>query len=294
MIIQKRFEWWMQRLGKKLHGPNQNRTPSPEGKANSLLEKGFTLVEMAIVLVVIGLILGAVSIGKDLQRNAEYDKIKQKFVDQWAQDYNTYYQRTGVVLGDSQTQPRIMVNGAKYTAKKGKPTSGGDMTTAKAPDAICRGAKGPNMLRRFRSATDPALDALMDKAGIRMPPGRAEGQEDRYAYLDSNGNPQELQVCFQWNTPTTASGSGNVMVITGLTPDLARTLDQMIDGKPDAREGLFRQEGVADGTPGGPGIEWAANNTYAVGATGMTGTGTGGNKDESQIATVVANYKMPQ
>ncbi len=49
---------------------------------------GFTLIEMAVVLVIIGLILGAVSIGKDLQRNAEYKKVKQKFVDQWAQAYN--------------------------------------------------------------------------------------------------------------------------------------------------------------------------------------------------------------
>lgn len=257
-------------------------------------EKGFTLVEMAVVLVIIGLILGAVSIGKDLQRNAEYDKIKQKFMDQWTQAYNVYYQRTGVVVGDNQLQPRLMVNGAKYIAATGKPTSGGDMTAATAPNAVCHGSKGPGMARGFTSGTDPDLRLLMQKAGVRMPPGRAEGQEDRYVYLDSNGNPQEIQVCFQWNKPGTPAGSGNVMVISGLTPDLARALDQMIDGKADAREGLFRQEGVANGTPGGPGIEWSANNTYKAGASGATGTGTGTNLDENQIITVVANYKMNQ
>ncbi|MCK5872730.1 MAG: type II secretion system protein, partial [Methylococcales bacterium] len=46
-------------------------------------QSGFTLIEMAIVLVIIGLILGAVSVGKDLQRSAEYKKVKQKFIDQW-------------------------------------------------------------------------------------------------------------------------------------------------------------------------------------------------------------------
>ena len=43
----------------------------------------------------------------------------------------------------------------------------------------------------------------MRKSGISLPPGRGEGMEDRYAYLDNNGNPQEVQICFQWNKPGT-------------------------------------------------------------------------------------------
>ena len=43
---------------------------------------GFTLIEMAVVLVIIGVIIDAVMIGRDVQRNAEYTRIKQKFVDQ--------------------------------------------------------------------------------------------------------------------------------------------------------------------------------------------------------------------
>ncbi len=249
---------------------------------------GFTLVEMAVVLVIIGLILGAVSIGKDVQRNAEYTKIKQKFVDQWTIAYNTYSQRTGVVPGDSQTEPRLMVNGFNYTAGAGAPISGGDMSGAIPPGAVCRGSAGQKMTRAMETSPDSDLRLMMQRAGVRMPPGRAEGSEDRYVYLDSNGNPQEVQVCFQWNAPDNPAGSGNVMVISGLTPDLARSLDQMIDGKPDAREGMFRQEGVANVTSGTPGVEWDLTNTAKY-----SGSDTS-NLDEDQIDVVVANLKMNQ
>jgi prepilin-type N-terminal cleavage/methylation domain-containing protein len=247
------------------------------------IQRGFTLVEMAIVLAIIGLILGAVMIGKDVQRNAEYTKIKQKFIDQWVVAYNAAYQRTGSPIKDSQTKPQLMVNGSAYSG-----TSGGDMTNATEPPAVCAVGAAPGLSGAAIDLRDQML-----RLGVRMPPGRAEGSEDRYVYLDSNGNPQEIQVCFKWNKPGTASGAGNVMVITGLTPDLARSLDQMVDGKPDAQEGMFRMAGVANGTGNAPGVEWAGNNTFAHGATGG-GDGVGQTRDEDQVMVLTAHYKMNQ
>ncbi|WP_157722883.1 prepilin-type N-terminal cleavage/methylation domain-containing protein, partial [Stenotrophomonas pictorum] len=93
---------------------------------------GFTLVEMAVVLVIIGVIIGAVMIGRDVQRNAEYTRIKQKFVDQWVVGYNSYHQRFGAPVGDNQAAPRLMVAGIDFNGAAGS-LSGGDMAGATSP-----------------------------------------------------------------------------------------------------------------------------------------------------------------
>lgn len=274
-------------------------------------QAGFTLVEMAVVLVIIGLILGAISVAKDVQRNAEYTKVVNKFGNGWKASYDQYYQRAGVVIGDSQTSPTYMVNGAQATIGGATTSAGGNLSGALAgiPESfsntgrrICHGQGYP---ANAVGAGDPPLEAsadlhnLLDRIGVRMPAGRGEGREDRYVYNDTNGNAVELQVCFQWNPPGTTSGAGNVMVLRGLTPDLARLFDQIVDGKPDALEGRFRQQNAAanDSEPSSqrPGVEWASNNTYAQSEAGATTSqGMGRDKDEDRVSLVTANWVMDQ
>jgi hypothetical protein len=59
---------------------------------------------------------------------------------------------------------------------------------------------------------------------------------------------------------------------------------------------MFRQAGVANGTPNAAGVEWAANNTNAqtTGGTGGSATTVSDSKDEDQVLTVVAHYRMSQ
>ncbi len=277
---------------------------------SSIAQGGFTLVELAVVLVIIGLILGAISVGKDVQRNAEYQKVVNKFGNGWKKAYDEHYQRTGVVLGDSQTSPTYMVNGGESTIGGSTTSAGGNLNGALPgiPESfsntglrICHGQGFP---ANSVGTGDPGLaqtdlHALFDRLGLRMPPGRGEGREDRYVYNDSNGNPTEIQVCYQWNPAGTISGAGNVMVIRGLTPDLARLFDQSVDGKPDALEGRFRQQNSANNNTEAssqrPGSEWGSNNTFAQAESGATSAqGTGRNKDEDRISLVTAHWVMDQ
>lgn len=285
-----------------------NKIPSSIRGLGARPQRGFTLVEMAIVLVIIGLILGALSVGKDVMRNAEYQKVGNKFIYEWKKSYDGYYQRSGVVLGDSQVAPTNMVNGDE-TSIGGALASVGNLNGALAgvpsnyTNTGLRICNGQGFAANTVGAGDPTmaaqnLRALMQRIGNRMPPGRGEGKEDRYVYTDTNGNPAEVQVCFQFNPAGQIQGAGNVMVIRGLTPDLARYLDQMVDGKPDSLEGRFRQQNTAANTTltaNQPGLQWSANNTFGQTNAGTaTATGTGLRLDEDQIVLVTAIWVMDQ
>jgi prepilin-type N-terminal cleavage/methylation domain-containing protein len=264
-------------------------------------QRGYSLVEISVVLAVMGLLTGAVSVGKDMIQQAEHNKISQKFVMAWKQVYDQYYQRTGVVLGDNQVAPTYMIAGAEaYLAYGDGSVAGVPQNYLQTGRRICHGQgyEQNSVGIGDKQLATQDLHWVVDRIGLRMPPGRAEGSEDRYVYEDSNGNPVELQVCFQWNTDRTISGSGNVMVLRGLTPDMARTLDALVDGRPDALEGRFRQQNAYSNetqpSSQRPGHEWLGNNTYAIGTQTPTALDTGENQEEDRVMLVTAHWIMDQ
>jgi len=176
--------------------------------------RGFTILEMSVVLVVIALILGAVTVGRDVYRSAVAERIGSEFVQGWMIAYDRYIQQTGTVPGDELANPTGRVNGSTGTALCG------------------------NELR-----------GAMIARGVALPPGRAEGMETRHVYQDSRGLPREVEVCFMnlpdWAEPATGTSYAqrprNVMRLSGLTPELAGQLDLRIDGRIDARFGRMRE-----------------------------------------------------
>ena len=197
---------------------------------------------------------------RDVHRNAAYQRISSDFVQGWLLAYDSYVTATGNVPGDNFTAPTGRVNGALTPIK-----------------SLC----GTDLL------------SAMQAAGIALPTGRAEGSADLYVYLDSNGIPHELQVCFsneEWSEPDATPGNyivrnRNIMRLTGLTPALANLLDGQIDNHPDARFGRMREASQANLTTATSSL-WSLDERVRYGDTSAS------SRDESQIAELTGYIKM--
>ena len=180
-------------------------------------KKGFTLIEMAIVLIIIGIIIGAVVKGKDLVRGAEQKKIYTKFANAWNLCYLNFYDRTGKRLGD------FYITG-----------------TGVGQDSQCDtdadGAGGP---------ADPDRDLLkdnggsaafygLDNVGLTAPTTNTSDCWE-YRYTDTDGTGHDLAIAFK----NDATGKYNYIWITEIPGELGMALDTMIDGEADGTAGDF-------------------------------------------------------
>ncbi|QZA78324.1 prepilin-type N-terminal cleavage/methylation domain-containing protein [Deefgea tanakiae] len=107
------------------------------------LQRGFTLVELAIVLVIIGLILGAAFKGKDLIDGAKVKNMSAQ-VNKMQAGFNTYFDKYGAYPGDACTT----AESTSTTVTKCAATTGrdGSLKGSDEPVAALQVLKNTNIL----------------------------------------------------------------------------------------------------------------------------------------------------
>jgi len=172
-----------------------------KGKKTGLIinNKGFTLIEMAIVLIIIGIIIGAVVKGKDLVRSAEQKRLYSKFLNSWEVAYNAYYDRTGRILGDTATDDN---SGTR--------------------DGHCS------------NPSDANLNGQLTRVGLEAPSGGPTGSIISRTYTDSQGRPNTITVTFRYD-----AAQGNYIRMDQVPNELGMAWDRIIDGEMDGTTGDF-------------------------------------------------------
>ncbi len=182
--------------------------------------KGFTLIEIAIVLILIGIIIGAVIKGKDLIRSGEQKKIYTKYINAWRMSYASFYDRTGKRLGDFRNSAGLGQDGQCDTNHDGT-----EAVTVTERGYLITGDPGAT----------PAYRGL-DDLGLEPPVTNVSGIPYQYTYTDTDGAAHIMEISFR-NDPT---GNYNYMEIIRMPVELCMALDTMIDGEADGTQGDFR------------------------------------------------------
>ncbi|OGR13588.1 MAG: hypothetical protein A2277_07135 [Desulfobacterales bacterium RIFOXYA12_FULL_46_15] len=171
-----------------------------------LNNKGFTLIEIAVVLVIIGLILGAAVKGRDLIQSGKQKKFYTNSMKAWEIAVVSYYDRTGQVLGDS-------------TANGG---------TAAATNGLFDNVGGAT----FGAAN--GIDARLQAVGLTVPTSNT-ANSGQFSYKGQAGTVVTITMSLQ------SLGNRNSLYFTNMPTDLAIALDTLVDGTVDGSTGNFRR-----------------------------------------------------
>ena len=195
-------------------------------------QKGFTLIELSIVLVIIGIILGAVLKGQELINNSKAKRIQSDLKGIEAMIW-TYYDRKGRFPGDcnsngiyAYTPPLLAIGTATPPSNNAVPTTD-YCATAATVETINTSYSDMRVSRLFSTSTPNII--------------LAKHQQSDYFKVGS--------------TAAIAGVQYNIIVTYGLPAWMAKMLDVAIDGAENGTAGRIRNYSAAPAS----GTVWPAD-----------------------------------
>ena len=209
-------------------------------------KKAFTLIELSIVLIIIGIILSSVMKGRDLLRSSKIKSFSQTFVNEWEVVVDSYFTRIGTNLNDS------IYNGGSALNIDG--FMDGDINTTTEYANI------------ENNITASGIDICKSiKADIK----------DGTTYCTSGYNPFKRSVSGEFTGTKIVSvsftnyiidgKSENILLFNNVPGDVAQAIDTMRDGVPDGLTGnviALDAEAVSSSEPSL--VSWDMNKTLSM------------------------------
>ena len=216
----------------------------PMRRAGRKAQSGFTLVEIAIVLVIIGLLLGGVLKGQELIENGRV-KNAANDMNGIVAAYNSYLDRYRKVPGDDGPGSTLTARGTAWTGMAAGGNNG--ILDVNAGQTFTGGGEGATFFQHLRAAG--FITGNPADAGANALPVNAWGGRLGVINAAVQGRP-----------------AARVMVCLGNVPGkAAAALDvQLDDGRPD--NGSFRAtQGANNVVPGGgAATAYSEDQTYTV------------------------------
>ena len=209
-------------------------------------KKAFTLIELSIVLIIIGIILSSVMKGRDLLRSSKIKNFSQTFVNEWEVVVDSYFNRIGTNLNDSTYNGGSAINIDGFMD--------GDVNTP---------AEYANIENNITASGIDICKSI--KADIK----------DGTLYCSSGYNPFKRSVSGEFTgtkivTVTFTSyvihgKNENILLFNNIPGDVAQAIDTMRDGVPNGSSGrvLALETEVLPSTAPGL-INWDVNNTLSM------------------------------